>query len=297
MNQPNETISLPGKQDMSRARTAWRSLLFGSVIFFFAVYAIAVLTRFGQLFENSALAGSKLSPNNLLAVDDAQLRVISVSSLAIAIVLVALIGYVRGGWRLGVAGSGTIILSVGIAEVLKHYVLPRPDLVGAQEGILHNSFPSGHTTIAMSFLMALLLVVPFRWRGLAMLVTLGWATGIGALTVAAHWHRLSDTLGANAVALAVASAASLWLLKDGKVKPAPPKRYPLRVALAWLFAVTGAGALLIGVTLALLNWYRVPQGSPDFAINNYLAVHSLALAGSVISALTFWRSWHGLETL
>lgn len=70
----------------------------------------------------------------------------------------------------------------------------------------------------MTLIVAMIIVVPFRWRGLAMGIVMTWAGLIGALTVTVHWHRLSDTLAADMLALYLGSLASLWLLRSERVK-------------------------------------------------------------------------------
>lgn len=278
------------------ASRRWLRLAVGSFIFFWMVYAGFVWTRVGQTFENSALQGAKLDPSNILSVADEQLRVISVVSLALATLAVSTIGYVRAGWRLAAGGAGVVVISLGVAEVLKRYVLPRPNLVDAAEGISHNSFPSGHTTIAMSLLVAMIIVVPKRWRTLALLLTLMWATGIGALTVAADWHRLSDTLGSDALVLTVGSLVSMWLFSEGLVQPAAHKRGVFGTLFFWFVAILGVLSTALGILLAVLNSTRNAPGSEFFAINSYLASHTLAFAGSMLVAALFWASWFRLES-
>lgn len=96
-------------------------------------------------------------------------------------------------------------------------MLPRPELVDTTGGFTANSLPSGHTTIAMTVLFATVLVVPYRWRGPAMLIVAFWAVSVGHYTLTAKWHRLSDTLAADAVALTLACLASWWLVRRGAV--------------------------------------------------------------------------------
>ncbi len=280
--------------EIRAAKTRWLVVLIGSLIAFAGIYIAAVWTRAGQTFENAALRGSKLSPDNIIELDNAQLQAISVTSLAVAILLVAAVGFLRGGWRLGLAGSGVIVVSVLSAEALKRYILPRPDLIDASEKLQHNTLPSGHTAIAMSLLLATMLVVSYGWRGITMFLTMSWATGIGALTVAAHWHRLSDTLASDALALAVACAAAIWLARGGEIHPSAPGRRPLRVIYVVIVSLLAAASLVVGVVLAVLNWTQNPHTGDDFALNSYYAVHSLAFAGSTITALIFWSTLHRL---
>ena len=120
------------------------------------------------------------------------------------VVAVAAIALIRRQIRLGIAAVSIIVIGQVITQVLKRFVLPRPGLVETTGGYTHNSLPSGHTTVAVTVLLALVPVVPYRLRGLTILVATPWAVAIAAYTITAKWHRFSDTLAADAVALAVA---------------------------------------------------------------------------------------------
>lgn len=116
-------------------------------------------------------------------------------------------------------------------------------------GWVDNTLPSGHTTAAMSLLFATLIVMPYRFRGIAMFFTLTWAVGIGAYTVIIRAHRLSDTLAADAVALVVACAASYFLARTGRIRAvASPSaaRFTLRTVFVVAVAAVGTFSLLWG---------------------------------------------------
>ena len=281
-----------GSQQHQRIRTAWVILPITAILLFLAVYYFAVLTVDGQLFENAALDGQRLQNISYLNDADETLANISRISLGLSIIAVFVIGLVRNRPRLAVAGAGTIVVSVGIAEVLKRFILPRPDLVGAPADLLQNSFPSGHTTIAMSLLVATLIVIPYRGRGWAMFFVFSWAVGIGSATIAAHWHRLSDTLGADLIAVGVGALFSIWLAKSGDVRRADTKTYVGRSLLIifWIgVAVTFIGAAVIFIA----NMNRLSGN--DYQEVAYNLTHVAAGAGSIISGLVFWFSWHHLE--
>lgn len=277
------------------ARRRWAVIAVVAIVIMVAVYVVAVLTPAGQRWENAALAGSHDA--SLQEIHDAQdaLDAITKVSLAVAVAIIALIGLVRGGIRLAAAGAGTVAIGLGIAEVLKRWLLPRPDLVGADQQIAHNSFPSGHTTIAMTVLIAVLLVVPWRWRGVAMFLVMTWAVAIGAYTVTAHWHRLSDTLGADALALLVGSLIAIVLARTGMVRVVtdPPRR--LRV----IYLVIMAGAAVVALGLGLFVAIAMPEigevPSRDYTI--FAAAQLFASAGSILAALIAWWSWHRLEVV
>lgn len=278
-----------------RLRGRWITLIILSIALFCVVYWLAVLTPTGQEIENAALTGAKLSGTAQIQDARDQLDMISKGSLIVGIIIVGIIGYIHSGFRLAASGVCVIAGGVILAEVLKRFVLPRPDLVGAPADIAHNSFPSGHTTIAMTFLVGILIVTPYRWRGLAMLLTMAWATTIGAATLAAQWHRLSDTIGGAAIAVIAGAIASIYLANSGMIKAAPPKTYPLRVAYVSVTTVLGISALAVGLTLGYLTQQRVIAGTTDYNIDLYEAAHAISFGACLLAALVFWGTWRRLE--
>lgn len=262
-----------------------------------AVYALAVLTATGQTLENAALRGADQASAGDQSAADHALGEITVYSLAAAVVVVAVIGLARRRLDLALAAVGVIVAGQLITQVLKRYLLPRPSLVPVTGDYVENSLPSGHTTIAMTVLFAALIVVPYRWRGVAMFFVMSWAVGIGAYTVTAKWHRVSDTLAADAIALAVACVASWWLARRGAVRHHDgPRRIP-RVGLVVLAIL--AGVLFLGLTGILIGAPLATQGL-DATVHNdayvvYLSASTLASFGSIATALVFLATWRRLE--
>ncbi|MEA5366791.1 phosphatase PAP2 family protein [Amycolatopsis sp., V23-08] len=261
------------------------------------VYVLAVWTVPGQELENAALRGADQAAARDQAVADQSLSRITVYSLGVAVVLVAVAGLLRRRPDLAVAAVGVIVAGQVVTQVLKRWVLPRPPLVPLTGHYAGNSFPSGHTTIAMTVLFAALLVVPYRWRGVTVFFVLFWAVGIGAYTVTAKWHRLSDTVAADAIALGLACLASWWLARRGAVRRHEGPRKILRVLVVTFAALTGLvflalGGILIGATLS-------GEGLDATLRDNtwvvYLAASSLASACSVAAALVFLGTWRRLE--
>lgn len=295
------------------ARWVWMALI--ALVVLAATYMALVRTYLGQYLENAALLGAKQATT--AEIDDAlgNLNVISMTSLVVMCAVFALAGFIRKSWRIAAAGIATLGIATVITEALKRYILVRPELADIYQNNGHNSFPSGHTTIAMSILVGLLLVTSYRWRGLVMLLAMGWAVSIGAATVTARWHRFSDTLGADMVALGIGALVALWLLRSQCIEPREDKRYPLRVFFVIFFAVAGAGALVTGAILvwgSLSTWDVLGQLAlqrgegiqpaltahldPVFNDNMFYAAQSLAFGFSTLSALWFWGTFHRIGT-
>ncbi|WP_246585249.1 phosphatase PAP2 family protein [[Mycobacterium] fortunisiensis] len=282
---------------ISAARHRWTGVLIAAALFGVAVYWFAVQTVTGQTIENAALRGAdQVSPDDALAATTA-LDTITVYSLAVATLVVGVIALLRRQPALAVAGMSIVVLGQVITQALKRFVLPRPELVEVTGNYAHNSLPSGHTTIAMTILFALLVVSPYRIRGIVMFVALAWAVSIGAYTVTAKWHRASDTLAAVAVSLVVACAASHFLARTGRVRAVDDGRpRVLRTVFVILITLAGGVVLAMGTLLTVAAWQHRPI---DDVIewDLYLGAQSLASAGSILGAVVFWWTWRRLETV
>lgn len=282
--------------ERARAATAWIALAMLSLAAVAATYWSAVRTVGGQRAENAALRGALQVNSEDVVAADAALATFTVASLGVAVLVLAVIGWVRGGLRLGAVAVAVVAGGTAVTEVLKRYLLTRPPLIDAPDYWLHNSFPSGHTTVAMCVACAALLVVSWRWRTLAMMVVTAWTVGVGAYTVVARWHRLSDTLGADAIALAAASIGALYLLRRGLVqRVSDDRRAPVRTVLIVLAAVYVTAFGAVGVAVGLAGLGQDAGSVADY--NIYLAAQSLASVGSILTILLAWASWHRLETV
>ncbi|QFZ24903.1 phosphatase PAP2 family protein [Saccharothrix syringae] len=288
----------PASVPVSAAARRWSVIAVAAFGAAAVVYVLAVWTEAGQALENAALRGAD-------QVDDAEagrawraLDEITVYSLAVAVVLIALVGALRRRWDLAVAAVGVIVVGQLAVQGLKRFVLVRPPLVEVTGDYAHNSLPSGHTAIAMTVLFAAVIVAPHRWRGVVMLVVLPWAVGIGQYTLTAKWHRLSDTLAADAIALALAALASWGLARRGAVHRYEGRRRVGRVVIGSLAALSAAAGLVLGGILWGVPLARagLAESARDYEWVVYLGAGSFASAGSIIAALVFLVSWRRLAT-
>jgi hypothetical protein len=290
--------ALDGDRMLVNAGRRWAVVLVAALLFGVAVYLLAVQTRTGQALENAALRGASQVDPELRAAALHQFHTISVTSQLAAALIVGIIGLLRRQLWLAVAGVSVILAGQAATQVLKYYALPRPDLGVVHSGWVDNTLPSGHTTAAMSLLFATLIVMPYRFRGIAMFFTLTWAVGIGAYTVIIRAHRLSDTLAADAVALVVACAASYFLARTGRIRAvASPSaaRFTLRTVFVVAVAAVGTFSLLWG-SLQVLQAAAAHLDDRPVEWDLFLGSQWLAAAGSITAALLFWWTWRRLET-
>jgi membrane-associated phospholipid phosphatase len=176
------------------------------------VYTLAVRTAWGQRLDATALRGRRELRAKAVHAAARLITTIDVASLVLlggAIVLVALL---RARPRLAAGAAAIIAGSVITTEVLKHVVLSRPYL-GVLDA-LHGrpSFPSGHTTVAMSLAIAAMLVSPSRWRGIVGALGALYASAMGVALIATANHRPSDPIGAALVVTAWAAMVTAMLV-------------------------------------------------------------------------------------
>lgn len=262
-----------------------------------ASYVGLVLTPAGQAVENAALRGADQVGTQARAESDEALAGITVITLAVACVLIAVVGLLRRSVPLATAALGTVVVGLLAAEALKRVVLPRPILVETSAGYTENSFPSGHTAIALGVLAAALLLTRWRFRGVVMFIVANWAVAIAGYTITSKWHRLSDTLGSAGITLVVASLAALWLHRQGLVRHVATGGHRVRL----VFVVAPLVVVLL-LAVGLGGFLLVATGNPldrdpvtDY--NVFLALQLLAAAGSIATTLTLWWSWHRLEVV
>ena len=283
----------------SAAATARRAALTSAVCVLLcaAVYLTAVRTGTGQRFENDVWLGAGQTAAQRPIQAAGALNLIGNWTGIAAVLVVLLIGLLRRRIALAVAGVAVIGASVATAEYLKS-ALPRPNLVPGWPDDVGNSYPSGHTGIAMAVMFALILVAPYRIRGLVASCTAALATEIGALTIIARWHRPSDTLGADLMVLGYASAAVLILAALGRVRPAEPRSARSRYAYALSPIAAATATALCGAALfAALTYYHRVDFAPGFEIFHaaFFTGCLIALAGSGLATLAFLWLLGGLD--
>jgi membrane-associated phospholipid phosphatase len=267
-----------------------------SAVLMLAVYLIAVRTELGQRFENAVWVGAGQTAYQRPAQATTALNLIGTWSVAAALAVIFVIGLLRRQIVLAVAGVALVGASVGTSELLKSE-LNRPNLVPGWSNGSGNSFPSGHTTIAMAVMFGLILVAPYRLRGLIAFCSAALATEIGALTIVARWHRPSDTLGADLVVLFWASVIILTLAALGRVQPIRDGPSAGSLLAFGPIALGTAAALCGAVLYAALTYYHRVRFAPGYEISHYALYAGclIALAGSGLATLALLRLLAGRD--
>ncbi|WIB60626.1 phosphatase PAP2 family protein [Curtobacterium sp. MCLR17_007] len=210
------------------------------------VYAVAVLTPVGQRVEDSALGGVRETD---LFGSDTALNVISVPVILLLVIVIAAVALARRRLAVGLAAGVVVLASAGTSTLVKRIAV-RPEIA---QSTTPNSFPSGHATIALASLFAVLMVTPRRFRPLVLLVGAAYAVFVANQTVVYGWHRVSDIVGACAVALfwlGIVRAVGP-LVDRGERGDRDGRRGPRRLVTAVLVVSTGVTAA-VGVAAVVV---------------------------------------------
>jgi membrane-associated phospholipid phosphatase len=264
-----------------------KALLLGALLCAFLLatgFLVMVSTSWGHQIDDDAFLGRAAVNHRIVKFDSDVLDHVTEAALLTAAVVVLVIAWVRrctlvGG--LAVVGFGWAVLG---AEILKRK-LPWRVLV-PEDRLLPlmfrgDSYPSGHATIGTSLALALVLVLPSRWR--PWLATAGgcMSATFGTGVLFAGWHRPSDVLGAlvwSGFCMSMAAAAAVRL--RGRLTPASSHPGPA------LF-----GSLGLGILVAAVSWRAAAKSAPEYPHGDlpFLVFTALIIAGAF--SLITWFGW------
>jgi membrane-associated phospholipid phosphatase len=248
-------------------------------------YLLFVTVPIGQRWDDRALLGGQLASLEARQALTSALHGIRISTIVLMIVVLIAIGLVRK--QLGVAALTSMAFAGAIAsaEILKR-ILPRRDLAPELNAYVDNgnidTYPSGHSTIAMAFALGLLLVASPRYRTAVAAFGMLWASVVPMAALAAGWHRPSDVLGGMALALLWMSAAAVITRSTGTESTA----WRHLVALAVTVLLTCAAALAVWVWLGDPSRVPVGGGFPAFLFFELgVAITAVTTVGAYAAAL------------
>lgn len=210
-----------------RETTALLALTLLATLAVLATHHVFVSTRTGQEVENVVRGGRHVGEAPLLHRLPQVLAIVSVSSLALALLAAVAVGVARSHWRSALAALVVVGGSTVTTELLKKRFLERPDFGRYGINVLPNdvnTLPSGHTTVAAAVAVASVLVAPRRLRPYLAVGAGAYAVATGVATVVADWHRPSDVLAAYGVVLAwsafvAAAVVAIWPPPAGRGWP------------------------------------------------------------------------------
>ncbi|WP_431910411.1 phosphatase PAP2 family protein [Micromonospora carbonacea] len=228
---------------------------------FLVVWRAALHTELGQWLDTAALTGNRIGQDHIAEPVNRILNTMSALSLLAATAVIGFIALIRR--RVALAITATLLIAGAnvTTQLLKHFLV-RPDVgIDPERAAAGNSLPSGHTTVAASVALALILVLPTTVRVLGAYLGTAYAAVAGVATLSAGWHRPSDAVAAFLVVGVWAALAGLLLLvtqrEQAQVEPADAHRVAA--------VVLGLGGAIAVVASALaLSWLvDLPQLDPD----------------------------------
>ena len=175
-----------------------------------ALARTAVGTASGQRLDQLILSGAKNHSGPLSQYAQEAVGSVSLPVIGTLLALAAVLVLIRRRLSLLVPLTVLVLGANLSTQVIKHVLVTRQAL-GPGIEITPNSFPSGHTTLAATAMIALVLASgPAR----VVLAPIGalWTVAAGLGTLVLGWHRPSDVIGAIAVA---ATWTFLVLAVDG----------------------------------------------------------------------------------
>ncbi|QRY63655.1 phosphatase PAP2 family protein [Gordonia sp. PDNC005] len=135
------------------------------------------------------------------------------------LILLVVIGVVIGAacaWRRSTrlaAHAAAVILGAVLTAVFVKHGLDRPSF---GVGTANNSFPSNTVAAFVAAGIALVVVLPNRFRTVAAVGATVGSVAVSAAVVALQWHRPSDVIGGWLIAIAAAAAAECLVPVRGR---------------------------------------------------------------------------------
>ncbi|MBO3723533.1 phosphatase PAP2 family protein [Actinomyces bowdenii] len=281
-----------------------------------ALWAVFVLTYSGQYLDAAALEGSQIGAHYVSPHARPLLSVVSMPAAVTLVVVILIIGLLRRSHRRALWAVVAVVGANISTQLVKHWILWRPDYGITERFDNANTLPSGHTTMAASAAVALVLLAGPRWRAAAAWLGALGTAAMGYSTLVMQWHRPSDVLAAILLPVAwgaIAVAAGAWAddadpraralrpRRDDGAGPAPRSaaaRGRLRRQQAWNRLLALAGGL--GCAGAAIAGMRVCQEASEGLYRwDYFAAYAtgaMATAGltclalSALVSLTIWET-------
>jgi len=219
----------------------------------------AVVGALAYLVGVSSLLGQRVEAGILGAADftarpPAPLSLVSIPSVCIALVVLALIGWGVHRFRHGLWIVVLATLAIVASRLLKQQVLERPGLF---ELDVENTFPSGHMTVFTVLVAGLIWAVPHGSRGfVAMLGAI--LMGVVSWQLLAYgWHRPSDVVGAQALGVLAFAVGSILRPTISRASDASPSaRAAVTRILCLVLSIAGVVLLLGAIVLVMVSaWF------------------------------------------
>jgi membrane-associated phospholipid phosphatase len=219
------------------------------------VYLVAVRTATGQAVENVAMDGRFEDEWWRLRPVADRLKLVATLLAAAGVVAVVAWAWRRRSWPRALAVAVSIGTAVALAEVLKLVVASRPALVAVDERAYlgPNTFPSGHSAVAVAVAVAAVALAPPGRRLPVALAGGAYAALVGLVLMAGEAHRPADIVGAALVSTAVALAAAAFADPPALSEPGAGPGTPRKAGSGDMAVLAGVAALA-SLALAVALW-------------------------------------------
>lgn len=241
---------------------------------------IALATAYGQVIDTILMEGMMRSAGKYEAFSTLVTGIVSVPVMVVVGIVVAIIAAARRRPTLAGRALGAVVGANLTTQILKAYVLTRPSL-GVTTGVV-NSLPSGHTTVAVTLSLALIVVAPPWLRSPASWIGWVWTSLMSVSVMMEGWHRPSD-------AITAALIAGAWALALSPIERRPRHGVKYQRAMVWL--CVGLIGVAVLATLAALWGFSMSAASPGsgYGFEDFLQIRpwrSLVLGVAAVSWVT-----------
>ena len=210
---------------------------------FAATFLVALHTGRG-LHDDAALfrhvSGNPSVPVSASGLARALLLGIDAAFIVVASLLLAGLALVQRRLARAVAAVAIVVCSVGSVEALKHGL---PHLDAAVPAGRPPTFPSGHTSIATSLGLALVVAAPSVLRPAAALAGATYAAGVGVSLILLGAHFPSDVVGSFFI-------CGFWAAAIAAALPGTVSRPAVSASGALVLTGAVAGGLVVAAVLA-----------------------------------------------
>ena len=212
---------------------------------------VALATAPGQVLDTILMEGTMRSASRYEAFSTLITGIVSVPVMVAAGLFVALVAAARRRPTLAGRALGAVVGANVTTQLLKDYILTRPNL-GVTTGA-GNSLPSGHTTVAVTLSLALIVVAPQWFRSPSAWIGWAWTSLMGVSVMMEGWHRPSDVVTAALI-------AGAWALALSPIERRPRHGVHVQRIMAWISL--GLLALALVATVAGLWGFSMSAASP-----------------------------------
>jgi membrane-associated phospholipid phosphatase len=169
-----------------------------------AVWLVAFRTAMGVRWDATIVTGfTELRGPRVDRLSEAVAHLADPVPFGLAAGAIIMVGLVRRRpWLAGMTLG--VLVSVSVTTQALKMVTAEPRLASAMTGghVAAASWPSGHVTAAMTMALCAVVVVPARWRSLAIAAGAPFTIGVAYSVLVLGWHLPSDVLGGFCVATA-----------------------------------------------------------------------------------------------